>query len=297
MKTIQQLTAAILLTASCAGLSVSCVPRSETKNLKIICYNILYGMRRDTTQGKRLFAEWVRQQNPDILALQEVNDFTQFTLETLAAEYGHDYAVISKDPKLIPGSVGSRTKFPVSISSKSPVVNVDKVLDNMWHGFIKCKVEGYNVIVLHLNPHLYEARRREIRTVLETVKQSGPFEKWIIMGDFNTVSPLDSAVYADGKYLQRKKEQEKVHTRNNNLPDGQLDFAVSQAILDFGFVDAGWADRENYRKDGFTRRIDFIYVSPDLRDRIVSCRYITDDFTAAYSDHIPVELVLKHDSE
>ena len=145
-------------------------------------------MRRDTTQGKRLFAEWVRQQNPDILALQEVNDFTQFTLETLAAKYGHDYAVISKDPKLIPGSVGSRTKFPVSISSKSPVVNVDKVLDNMWHGFIKCKVEGYNVIVLHLNPHLYEARRREIRTVLETVKQSGLFEKWIIMGDFNTVS-------------------------------------------------------------------------------------------------------------
>ena len=85
MKTIQKLTAAILLTASCAGMSVSCVPRSETKNLKIICYNILYGMRRDTTQGKRLFAEWVRQQNPDILALQEVNDFTQFTLETLAA--------------------------------------------------------------------------------------------------------------------------------------------------------------------------------------------------------------------
>ena len=155
MKTIQKITAAILLTVSCTGLSVSCTPRGEAKNLKIICYNILYGMRRDTTQGKRLFAEWVRQQNPDILALQEVNDFTQFTLETLAAEYGHDYAVISKDPKLIPGSVGSRTKFPVSISSKSPVVNVDKVLDNMWHGFIKCKVEGYNIIVLHLSPHLY----------------------------------------------------------------------------------------------------------------------------------------------
>ena len=117
------------------------------------------------------------------------------------------------------------------------------------------------------------------------------------MGDFNTVSPLDSAVYADGKYLQRKKEQEKVHTRNNNLPDGQLDFAVSQAILDFGFVDAGRADKENYGKDGFKRRIDFIYVSPDLRDQIVSCRYITDDFTAAYSDHIPVELLLKHNPE
>ena len=101
MKTIQKLTAAILLTASCAGMSVSCVPRSETKNLKIICYNILYGMRRDTTQGKRLFAEWVRQQNPDILALQEVNDFTQFTLETLAAEYGHDYAV-ARHSMLVP---------------------------------------------------------------------------------------------------------------------------------------------------------------------------------------------------
>ena len=104
---------------------------------------------------------------------------------------------------------------------------------------------------------------------------------------------MPTANTCNGKRSRRKCTPATTTSRT----DGQLDFAVSQAILDFGFVDAGWADRENYRKDGFTRRIDFIYVSPDLRDRIVSCRYITDDFTAAYSDHIPVELVLKHDSE
>ena len=85
-------------------------------------------MRRATTEGKSVFAEWVRAQDPDILAMQETNDFTQIRFEELARSYGHGFAVLGKEPGM-PGSVEMRTKFPVSVSSKTPVVNVDKVLD------------------------------------------------------------------------------------------------------------------------------------------------------------------------
>ena len=49
--------------------------------MKIISYNIEYGMRADTTAGKTIFSTWMRNQDPDIVCLQEANKFTQKSLE------------------------------------------------------------------------------------------------------------------------------------------------------------------------------------------------------------------------
>ena len=38
--------------------------------MKIISYNIEYGMRADTTAGKTIFSTWMRNQDPDIVCLQ-----------------------------------------------------------------------------------------------------------------------------------------------------------------------------------------------------------------------------------
>ena len=56
--------------------------------MKIISYNIEYGMRADTTAGKTIFSTWMRNQDPDIVCLQEANKFTQKSLEALAASMG-----------------------------------------------------------------------------------------------------------------------------------------------------------------------------------------------------------------
>lgn len=45
--------------------------------MKIISYNIEYGMRADTTTGKTIFSTWMRNQDPDIVCLQEANKFTR----------------------------------------------------------------------------------------------------------------------------------------------------------------------------------------------------------------------------
>ena len=66
--------------------------------MKIISYNIFIGMKTDTTAAKSKFSAWLKQNDPDILALQEVNKFTQSSLETLARSYDHPYAVLLKEP-------------------------------------------------------------------------------------------------------------------------------------------------------------------------------------------------------
>ena len=81
--------------------------------MKIISYNIEYGMRADTTAGKTIFSTWMRNQDPDIVCLQEANKFTQKSLEALAASYGHPYAVLQKEKG-----------FPTAITSKYPIVTL-----------------------------------------------------------------------------------------------------------------------------------------------------------------------------
>ena len=245
--------------------------------MKIISYNIEYGMRADTTAGKTIFSTWMRNQDPDIVCLQEANKFTQKSLEALAASYGHPYAVLQKEKG-----------FPTAITSKYPIVNIMKVENNMWHGFVMGTINGYHIISLHLSPHRYESRQLDIDLILETIRQNGPFEKWLIMGDFNSVSPVDAGKYADGRLADRlRKEEEEKRPALKNLVNGEIDYSVHQRILDFGFIDSARLDK-NFSEKNFGARIDFIYISPDLKSAFTGGNFIIDDFTKKYSDHRPV---------
>lgn len=262
------------------GLAITLPGLAKNKRgkrpMKLISYNIEYGMRADTTTNKSVFAAWIRSQNPDIVCLQEANKFTQKSLEALAASYGHPYAVLQKEKG-----------FPTAITSKYPIVNIMKVEDNMWHGFVMGIVDGYHIISLHLSPHRYESRQRDIDLILETIRQSGPFEKWIIMGDFNSVSPVDAEKYADGRLVEYLRKAEGKRPQLKNLVNGKIDYSVHQRILDFGFIDSARLDK-NFSETSFGTRIDFIYISPDLRSAFTGGNFIIDDFTRKYSDHRPL---------
>jgi exodeoxyribonuclease III len=248
--------------------------------LKVISYNIFEGMRKDSTEGKAVFSNWIKSQNPTIVALQECNNFTQKKLEVLARSYGHPYAVLLKEDG-----------YPVALTSKFPIVAIDKVLDNMHHGFIVAKTNGINIIVLHLSPHKFWKRREEIDVILQTVKarqyMDGP---WMLMGDFNSLSPLDSNLYADGKLIQRYQEAAKKYSFHENLVNGNaIDYTVQQKMLDAGFIDAAYTTSPQ----DYSSRIDYIYISKELKSDLIKSDFIKDDFTADRSDHRPVYLELK----
>lgn len=262
-----------------SGLFISLF--AQQARTKIICYNILEGMVKDTTSGKQQFSDWVRNQQADIIGLQEVNRFTRKTLSAVADSYGHPYTNLCKE-----------TGYPPALTSKTPMSGRFRISKGMWHGFAMAEINGYRVMSLHLSPHQYQSRWNDIDFILQTIQATGKFEKWIIMGDFNSVSPLDRKKYENGKYLDQLKNDEKRHPTHQNTKDDQLDYNVHQKILNFGFVDALRAV-PGFSEEWYNHRIDFIYVSPDLKNKIIDGGIITDDFTRKFSDHKPLYIILQ----
>ena len=293
------------------GLLISLGAFAQERTLKLISYNVYWGMRQDSTENKSKFAEWIRTQDPDILALQEMNGFTAqnpdfapkgsnpLNLQKLAASYGHPYVYIVREPAP-DGSIS----FPVALTSKYPIVNVTRVVENASHGFMTAEIEGHHFVVTHFHPFSSEKRGYEIDQILATVKSKPANCKWLFMGDLNSVSPLDKSAYENNLLRDFIREDRKKRPHNLNLgKDDELDYTVQQKILNVGFVDALKTFHPQfiptaptklfYDQSKFPLRYDYLYVSENMKNNLVKCEVIKDDFTDIYSDHYPVMLIFK----
>ena len=109
---------------------------------------------------------------------------------------------------------------------------------------------------------------------------------WMMMGDFNSFSPLDK----------------------NDLSGGNtINYQVHQTILDNGYRDpvremninfvrscptiyGGWTGpTESYKGS----RIDFIYASGEAMRNMLNAQILMDNFTDNYSDHYPVTVTCR----
>lgn len=278
-------------------------PESITtpKELKFISYNVYWGMKSDKTEGKQQFAEWAKKQDADIIAWQEMNHFTREKLEKFAASYGHKYAVLLKESP----NPDDDEFFPVALTSKYPIVNVNKVTDNLWHGALYADIGNYHFIVTHMNPFWTEKRIDEINLIIDSVKYSkDPKGKWILAGDLNSFSPADKAEYDKGHLLNDIKEKEAKRPILHNLVDGQLNYEVQQNLLDAGFIDALKLKYKEFTPTAPTKifydqsstplRYDYIYITPALKNSVIDMKVLKDEFTDQYSDHYPVEMIIKN---
>jgi len=251
-------------------------------NFKILSYNILEGLQNDSIVQDQ-YIGWVKKINPDIIAYQEMNKFTQKSIEAFAARYQHNYAVISK----VEG-------YPTALSSKYPIVNVQKVVDNMWHAYIYANINGIHVFVIHFSPHQLGKRRAEVKQLLAHAALIPKNEKIVILGDFNSISGDDAAAYGN-EYLEQRVKNEAQNAHIRNLDNGQLDFSVIQALKDAGYVDAFRLFHQDFKASVSTKkygsknsRIDFAWLNPELAKYVVSTDIIYDDDTDTMSDHYPL---------
>ena len=292
---IVALISGIILSTSSAFASLE-----DAKQLKIISYNVYNGMKLDESEGKQKYIDWAKAQDADIIAWQEMNFFTREKLEKFAASYGHKYAVLLKE------SPEDAAFFPVAITSKYPIVNVNKVVDNLWHGALYADIGNYHFVVTHMNPFWTAKRIDEINLIIDSIKYSrDPKGKWIIAGDLNSFSPADKSDYDKSTLLEDIKEKQKKRPILENLVDGKLSYTVQQNLLDAGFIDALKIKHKEFVATAPTKvfydqasvplRYDYIYVSPPLKNNVIDVQVIKDDFTDKYSDHYPVQMIIKND--
>ena len=265
----------------------------QPKIFRIISYNVYEGMSKDTAANKTAFTKWIKEKDPDVIAFQEMNKFTQPRLEEFARSYGHAYAVLLKE-----------NGFPVAITSKYPIVNTEKVIDNMHHGFIKATIKGITFFVVHLSPSKYWKRQEEIDLVLSTAS-SGNKTKAIILGDFNAQSPQDSFFYKDGKMAGVQKLLHSKYPVYDNLKNGNLDYNVIRTVLSNGFTDPLFDSKklnisfdaaiqgDPDLKDNVTR-IDYILLGSHFKGKTKKAFIIRDEFALKMSDHYPVIVELDY---
>lgn len=288
-----------LLSGLILSTSSSFAALEDAKDLKIISYNAYCGMKLDETETKEKFIQWAKEQDADIIAWQEMNLFTREKLEKFAAEYGHKYAVLLKE------SPNDDAFFPVAITSKYPIVNVNKVVDNLWHGALYADIGKYHFVITHMNPFWTAKRIDEINLIIDSIKYSqDPKGNWIIAGDLNSFSPADKKTYDQSNLLNDIKEKQKKRPILENLVDDQLSYTVQQNLLDAGFIDALKLKNKEFISTAPTKvfydqsstplRYDYIYVSPPLKNKVIDVKVLKDDFTDKYSDHYPVQMIIKN---
>ncbi len=157
----------------------------QPETLRFISYNILEGMKLDKAQNFDNFVDWVKEKDPDFMALCECNAFTEESLTALAGRYGHPYAILCKE-----------SGFPVGLTSKYPIELRNRLLEDvpLWHGAIHTRIKDINVVVLHLYPfgtypngqgaagtgNTY--RDREINCILDSTIRRYPVEPHVADG-------------------------------------------------------------------------------------------------------------------
>lgn len=292
-----------LLTAILLLLSLSCVASGKGKELKLLYWNIQNGMWSDQGNGYDGFVKFVKDLDPDICVWCEAesryvtdsavkmqmpeDQYLPWNWDILAARYGHRYTLIC----------GKRDTFPQVITSKYPLKIVRRVTGNgddiiVVHGAGWAKVdlgrEGeLNIVTLHTWPQRYAYmaedrkasaaeqggdvfRSREIQYICEQTIATVPGaekQNWLMTGDFNAISSIDNYHYemdtSDKAFL--------VHDYvRNNTP----------------YIDV----IERFYPDEFCKstlsgkRIDFVYVTPALFDKIITARHLYEGFAESRRD-------------
>ena len=284
----------ITVIALITSFSYTCTSKKNdnnqtSSNLRIITYNVWYGFTK-VPERKKTWIEWMNEQSPDIVSLQELNEYTPAKLAEDAKNYGHTYSALLKEEG-----------FSTGITSRYPIEDIQRIMAGFHHGLMRVRIQQIYFYVIHLHPSNWETRKTEIDHILQDIEELPPDSKVILAGDFNTFSPIDSIYYSHGRLEPFFNELDLLY-EGKNLNNGKLDYTAIQDVLDFGLIDLEATLRtSSYRfsgsfptlvekegEHGDQRRLDYIFASKNLADGVTEANIIASDTTLVLSDHLPV---------
>lgn len=288
----------ILALISLVSLAFS-VQAQESETLKIISYNIWNGFEHQATR-KDKFSDWIRKEQPDIVALQELVDFKTKDLKELAKVYGHRYAILLKEKG-----------YPVGISSRYPIALIKAQVDGFWHGMLHVKIKNVDFIVTHLSPFSWKYRTGEAKQIVEYVKNN-QLDNCIILGDLNAYSPMD-AIWLENKKALRNNllNWDQAHPEYGNMRGKNFDYSVLSTFIAAGFDDCigrtvfpenkrvsfptatlyGWNWGDGRLAD-VSERLDYILLSEALSPFVRRVEVHNGPELEGVSDHYPVSVVI-----
>jgi endonuclease/exonuclease/phosphatase family metal-dependent hydrolase len=281
--------------------SASAIAQENAGQFKVITYNIWNGYDWGKDEIRRAeVAEWINNQEPSIVALQELCRYSPEKLAEDAGSWGHDYSVLLKT-----------TGYSVGLTSRYPIEVREKILEGLHHGALHCVVKGVDVFVIHFHPGSISFRRKEVATILDKVASVREHNRYyMVLGDFNSHSPFDADLYDPEGYLMTRLNERHPDKgiEEGNLSYGDLDYSVMSSLLAFPLIDVcrtytcGIEDRGSFPgrilgsvnnesdEELVSRleRIDYILVSPELSLKCTGAGVCNGNENYYLSDHYPV---------
>ena len=295
---LRSLVLLIALTTASLGPAAEPRPTSQAdrrgESLRIISWNVLRGFL-DGTQVEAAQG-WLEAQAPDVVALQEVNGFTEERLLETARAWGHGYAVMAKE-----------SGYPVALTSRTPIEVIERRLKGMHHGYLHARTAGLDVVVVHLHPGDWTFRRKEAAVLAPLIRRlTAAGREVVVLGDFNAHHPLDCA-HLDGQTPLRERR-----AGGKNLIDQRtFDYGVLARFAEAGVTDAAYRvlgeeatsggtfpsrvldhSKTPEAQAGFLERIDFILLSPAAMARATAATLPRGGVLDEVSDHYPVTVTL-----
>ena len=257
------------------------------ETFKVLSYNVYEGFSGDPVKIQN-FKKWIDTMKPDVIALQEMKNFTKVSLQSFAQEMGYNYTLMWHEAGL-----------PVALIAKMPITDIKTVPSDLH--LIQAKVLDYNFFVIHLSPLTYDLRKAEMEIILQRVRALPKTEKVLMMGDFNNMSPQDASFYNTTAKMDLVRASEVNNPGVKVLNNGQIDYSTIQNVMNEGFYDTWKMFRANYEKSAPTKlrthgnftRIDYIWISNTLRYNYKDAYLVKDAYTDYMSDHYPMVLTLK----
>lgn len=280
----------------CPAFVTSTFAAEQELTLKVISHNVWYGFTKKTSPRYEDWLQWLATEQPDVVALQELNGYTPQRLAENAASWGHAYSVLLKSDG-----------FPTGITSRFPITDVKRILAGMHHGLLRCRIRGVWFYVIHFHPSNFQRRIEEVAVLQEDIQTlPDPSPRIVLAGDFNGFSPVDRERYDSDRQLHEFFAMLDRRDTAKNLNEGRIDYGGIEAIQKLGFVDTFAHDNQQNKPfkgtfptrlvadedHGTERRLDYIFVSNNLRGSFSHSQVIRTPVTESLSDHIPVSTIL-----
>lgn len=263
----------IILSAGCVGVYSA----QDTGMLKVMTYNIHHGEGTDGRLDLDRIARVIGEADCDIVGLQEVDnnfgrrsdyvDQAKWLAENLGMCYCYAPAIINEtDSGLRCYGNAILSKYPIFESKihKLPG-SADSEPRVCLEVNIRTKAKDYCVMVTHLDHRNKDVRIQQACKILNAAV-SIPMNT-IFMGDFNS------------RYFSQEHNFKTSSTITQILTKFDDSYMVSKASY-----------MESAEGGG---RIDYVFVSNDLSDKILSNKVICDDVTAVASDHFPIVVEIR----
>ncbi len=253
--------------------------------LRLLTYNIHHAAGNDRVLDPQRIAAVIAESGADLVGLNEVYHpypvapGRQPMLDEIADALGMRYlfgstlATIPGAPQLAAYGNALLSRYPWRNAGtfRLPTPETCESRGAIW---ADVEVNGFrlSVGVVHLENTAEEARLTQVEHLLALAAQFS--RPQVLLGDFNALAPGELCDSASGQRAPATATR------------------VIARMLRAGYVDAqatvSRGPRESWSTARPIIRIDYVWLSPELRDRLIACERLDTPLARVASDHFPV---------